>query len=265
MTESPCYKSTSDESESDSDADDFHSCADFHEFNETDRESDFSPDTTDSEDVDSDENDLMIRNFLYQDLQMEEEFVDCSDNESFNDDNPTFRQLFSFWVIFWGICQNAVDDLLSIFRRQPWGIDLPKTCRALLKTPRCVKIKDVAPGKYHHFGILRGIKRILESIPEVDIPIEILIFVNVDGLPIAKSSGSQFWPIFAMISNIHCRKVFCIGLYHGSEKPHCSSEFLSDFVSEAIDLCKNGFMYKGRNHRFKVDGFNVMLGRSFCA
>ena len=104
MTESPCHKSTSDESESDSDADDFHSCADFHEFNETDRESDFSPDTTDSEDVDSDENDLMIRNVLYQDLQMEEEFVDCSENESFNDDNPTFRQLFSFWVIFWGIC-----------------------------------------------------------------------------------------------------------------------------------------------------------------
>lgn len=99
-----------------------------------------------------------------------EDYVDSSGDEIFYNEGLTFRQLFSLWVIFGGICQNAIDDLLSIFRRYPWEIDLPKTCRALLKTPRSVAIKDVAPGKYHHFGLLRGIKRILDSIPVSNIP-----------------------------------------------------------------------------------------------
>lgn len=58
-----------------------------------------------------------------------------------------------------------------------------------------------------------------------------------------------------MISNIRCRKVFSIGLYHGGEKTHFSSDYLSDFVSEAITLCNNGFVYKDRRHSFKIDGF----------
>ena len=43
--------------------------------------------------------------------------------------------------------------------------------------------------------------------------------------------------------------------FNETDREKNSSEFLLDFVSETIELCKNGFMYKGRNHRFKVDGF----------
>lgn len=126
--------------------DDFHSCIDF---NDPDRLSDFSPESPDSEDVSFDEEvDILIQNILLRDVDDEGE--DGTQEPDVDDERPTFRQLFSVWVTFWGICQNAVEDLLSIFRRQPWGIDLPKTCRALLKTPRLVTAKDVSPGNYHY-------------------------------------------------------------------------------------------------------------------
>ncbi|XP_045034596.1 uncharacterized protein LOC116918629 [Daphnia magna] len=255
----PHLSSESDELSSD---DDFYSCVDvessasFQDFYDSGRLSDFTPDSSDTDDVDFDDEDFLVRNILlrhYEDGSGKQEIFD--DNDVGNDERPTFRQLFSVWVTIWGICQNAVDDLLSLFRSQSWGLDLPKTCRSLLKTPRSVNVKDIPPGKYHHFGILNGIIRILNLISESDIPFEIFIFVNVDGLPIAKSSGSQLWPILAMISNIHFRQVFCVGLFHGSEKPHFSCEYLADFISEALNLCNNGFTYKDRPHILKIDGF----------
>jgi hypothetical protein len=47
-------------------------------------------------------------------------------------------------------------------------------------------------------------------IPEAEIILKILIFVNVDGFSIAKRSNSQFRPILVLISNIGFRQVFCL-------------------------------------------------------
>lgn len=44
--------------------------------------------------------------------------------------------------------------------------------------------------------------------------------INVDGLPLSKSSGSQFWPIMASIEEIDIyTEPFLIGVYHGMSKP----------------------------------------------
>ncbi|KZS11994.1 Uncharacterized protein APZ42_023188 [Daphnia magna] len=59
------------------------------------------------------------------------------------------------------------------------------------------------------------------------------IFVNIDDLPISKSSGGQFWPILGIITNAKRRKVFLIGLYHGDAKPDSTEEYLTDFILEA--------------------------------
>lgn len=52
-----------------------------------------------------------------------------------------------------------------------------------------------------------------------DIPPTIEILINIDGIPISKSSGDQFWPILGKIGNGRNQKVFTIGLYCGIAKP----------------------------------------------
>ena len=109
----------------------------------------------------------------------------------------------------WGIKQIALDALLVICRLFEWGMSLPKTCRTLLKTPRKVtNIKSVPPGEYYHFGILKGIESVFRFSSDDAIPDVIEIFVNVDGIPISKSSGNQFWPILGMVGNAKKQESF---------------------------------------------------------
>lgn len=41
--------------------------------------------------------------------------------------------------------------------------------------------------------------------------------INIDGLPFAKSSQSQLWPILGQIYNV--MEFFLIGTYYGYKKP----------------------------------------------
>lgn len=55
-------------------------------------------------------------------------------------------------------------------------------------------IRTLKPGTYHHFGLASGIKKYApENL------VELKIAVGIDGLPLSKSSGNQFWPILAYI------------------------------------------------------------------
>ncbi len=170
-----------------------------------------------------------------------------SDSDSHIDggaDEFKFRNLFILWALTWGIKQNAVDALLKIFRLFEWGLSLPKTARTLLKTPRKVTgIKSVPPGKYFHFGILNSLLRVIGSMRERDIPSTVEILINVDGIPISKSSGDQFWPILGKIGNGKNQSVFIIGLYYGITKPENCDDYLADFVAEAQQLSQNGFIF----------------------
>lgn len=135
-------------------------------------------------------------------------------------------------------------------------MSLPKTCRTLLKTPRKVtNIKSVPPGEHYHFGILKGIESVFRFSSDDAIPDVIEIFVNVDGIPISKSSGNQFWPILGMVGNAKNRKVFLIGIFYGTSKPHLLEDYLADFVAEAESLRQNGITLKGRQHGFRLKAF----------
>ena len=156
----------------------------------------------------------------------------------------------------WGIKKIALDALLVICRLFEWGMSLPKTCRTLLKTPRKVtNIKSVPPGEHYHFGILKGIESVFRFSSDDAIPDVIEIFVNVDGIPISKSSGNQFWPILGMVGNAKNRKVFLIGIFYGTSKPDLLEDYLADFVAEAESLRQNGITLKGRQHGFRLKAF----------
>ncbi|KAJ8947767.1 hypothetical protein NQ314_008551 [Rhamnusium bicolor] len=66
------------------------------------------------------------------------------------------------------------------------------------------------------------------------------LLVNIDGLPLAKSS-------VILISLYDSNSVVTVvGIYHGNEKPVDPNCFLKEFVEEAIHLTNNGIVFKKR-------------------
>ncbi|XP_018399619.1 PREDICTED: uncharacterized protein LOC108777277, partial [Cyphomyrmex costatus] len=82
------------------------------------------------------------------------------------------------------------------------------------------------------------------------------ICINIDGLPISKSSGSQFWPILICIDlptiNEKWQKPFTVGIYHGFKKPTDAHQFMNSFINEFQNLEKNGFEMNDRIIKLKV-------------
>lgn len=68
-------------------------------------------------------------------------------------------------------------------------------------------------------------------------PTQINIDFNIDGLPLAKSSRQQFWPILCSILNEPkvLNSVFAVGIYYDTHrKPDSIEEFLNHFISELV-------------------------------
>lgn len=105
---------------------------------------------------------------------------------------------------------------------------------------KVTNIRELGSGIYYHFGLAAGISRFSTIISSSDDTIK--IFLGIDGLPLSKSSSSQFWPILAYIQP-YKNYVFPIGIYYGQEKPQDSNVYLNDLVSEILDLKINGIFF----------------------
>lgn len=68
------------------------------------------------------------------------------------------------------------------------------------------------------------------------------IGINIDGLPIAKSSKSQLWPILISVINFKelPNNVVPIGIFHGFHKPQSIEEFLNPFIIDLLEVIDNG-------------------------
>ncbi|KAG5872085.1 hypothetical protein JTB14_006431 [Gonioctena quinquepunctata] len=150
------------------------------------------------------------------------------------------------WAVENKVTLSTMNQLLAILvEAKPDG--LPRDARTFLATPKSTITREVDPGEYYHFGIQKSLEDLLKkNCRKPTDPIQ--IGINIDGLPIAKSSNSQFYPILGLES----KNVFLIGLYHGYEKPKNFNQFLSDFVEEAIQLNNNGVELFGRIYNFKI-------------
>ncbi|KAL4103230.1 hypothetical protein QTP88_018607 [Uroleucon formosanum] len=83
------------------------------------------------------------------------------------------------------------------------GLDVPKDIRTLMKTPKLHNIVDISGGSYIHLGLRNMLLPILIKInAQIYIKSHVLeIGINIDGLPVSKSSKSQIWPILISILN----------------------------------------------------------------
>jgi len=168
--------------------------------------------------------------------------------------NFSLRDFLASWALDFNISHIALNGLLKGLKKHECFKDLPVDSRTILSTPKNIYqgIQTVMPGIYHHFGLSSAIlKYTPNNVNEVNIAI------GIDGVPLSKSSGGQFWPILGyIISQKSSRKnVFPIGIYYGFEKPNNSNEFLSNFVDEAKFLINNGIIKNNNTIKISIKVF----------
>lgn len=130
---------------------------------------------------------------------------------------------------------------------------MPSDARSLLRTPRKVNVEDVKRGQYYHFGLQNCIEQLVSQY-SVQLSQIVKVNINIDGLPLFKSSTSQVYPILCnLIENYDLVNV--IGIYYGDEKPSDANEFLTDFVEELITLSKYGIQINNEIYQFKINAF----------
>ncbi|EFN63193.1 hypothetical protein EAG_00374, partial [Camponotus floridanus] len=132
-----------------------------------------------------------------------------------SDQNIDFKKFLAHWAVTERIPQSSLHSLLKGIRQytcKDCSFKILSDARSVVRIPRNTTNTDVcAGGQYYHFGLSKAILSIISSIPQNVTSIKLSI--NVDGLPLSKSSQQQFWPILGSITE--SKNVFIIGLYYG--------------------------------------------------
>lgn len=182
-----------------------------------------------------------------------------------------FRENIRKWAIEKNIAHTALRDLSKIINEFIPNT-LPSDPRTILGTPRQITLKITDGGEYWHNGIITPLQKILSCWEEA--PETISLNINMDGLPIFKSSKKEFWPILCNVFENPCFRPFVIGIYFGIGKPKNFNTYLEDFINEMEVLLRDGiyFQNSGRKFTIKIRCFicdsparAYIKGNTFCS
>ncbi|XP_071810762.1 uncharacterized protein [Apostichopus japonicus] len=174
---------------------------------------------------------------------------DSSSASSDSNNETDLKEELVQWANNHNITHTAITDLLKVLKK--YHPELPKQPRTLLDTSTTYTTVSLSGGQYYHFGVKAGVVAKLPEMANVAEYQELTIQVNIDGLPLFKSSNNQFWPILGMLTNCDLKKPFLIGLFYGLTKP-ADLHFLDEFVAEAKKLQSDGFMYNEQHLTIKI-------------
>ncbi len=151
-------------------------------------------------------------------LSSGESSEDGSGNEEGN-----LREILRIWSTEENISHHSINRLLNYLK--PFHHELPTDARTLLQTPRAraSKIQPLGSGKYLYYGLEPITSQLTTGIP-------IELEINIDGLPLFRSSKMQLWPILGCVNN---SKPFVIAVFCGDCKPPIH-QFLHPFVEEVL-------------------------------
>lgn len=161
------------------------------------------------------------------------------------------RAFLAHWAVQHKVAHSVINDLLTGLRKFGHP-ELPSDSRTLVNTPNRIDIQAIARGAYAHYGLEKALKEqlrykhLLQNIANKETPVTINININIDGLPISKSSKSQLWPILDKVVGTQFVEPFVIGVFHGSGKPSSAAQFLQAFLTEYTKLHSEGFMYENQ-------------------
>ena len=172
--------------------------------------------------------------------------VSTTDNSNSSDENEpeTLKGKIASYVIKNSVSTTGTKELLEMFAFA--GIKgLPNNRRSLLQTPRNVgdSIVDKCGGTYYYVGLEEAFTNFLSSNPTFPVPDNTINFdVNIDGVPLHKSTNQAFWPLLCQIGRFH---PFIVAIFYGKSKPNDIREYLEDFLDDYRQLHEMGFVYKG--------------------
>ena len=194
-----------------------------------------SPVIDDADDISSDYGFSDSERVISSDSDLENDDIYVYDKPD-TENNPDLGEEIAEWAARNSCKRSAVNEILHILRCQ--GHRLPKDARTLLQTPQRVESVDKCGGQYAYFGIATGVLKILAQNPDFQ-ENSIDICINIDGVPLFKSSPTQLWPI---LCTFHGCQPFIVAIYCGSTKPNSADEYLLDFIQELQQLEQDGIV-----------------------
>lgn len=102
-------------------------------------------------------------------------------------------------------------------------------------------------GEFYYFGIEKSVFDMLYAKVEFLIDgFRLDLQINIDGLPLFKSTQHQFWPILGRFINIDQKEPFIIGIFSGTSKLNDLDEYFREFLDEYNELHLNGLNLSGK-------------------
>ena len=157
------------------------------------------------------------------------------------------RERLAEWATQYNISHAATTALLVILK--PFLLDIPSDARSLLSTPKVTDIKSVGGGQYYHFGISYSLISLLKAIKVAldDIPGILTLCINIDGVPISKSSSLCLWSILGMLKEIPWLSVLTLGIFSGKLKPNPVNDYLQAFIDDMLTVVRTGIHFHGKH------------------
>ena len=151
----------------------------------------------------------------------------------------------------WGVENNctrsSINQLLQILRESDHI--LSKDSRTLLQMPQVIITEDKSNGTYKYFGMKEQLIHFhKESLSHLS---HINLIVNVDGVPLFKSSQQQFWSILVFVENLV--DVFIVAIFYGNSKPNPLNDFLADFINEMKILKNDDLVITAKKNYYSID------------
>lgn len=169
------------------------------------------------------------------------------------DENPSCdfavdaKRKLAEWAANRNVSHSALSELLGVLVEL--GLDLPKDPRTLLGTLKDCEVKEMGRGSYYHFGLESAIISELKMTNEHELTTDTLtVRVNVDGLPLCRSSNMQLWPILGQIVELPKANVFIIGVYAGPCKPESVNNYMHDFIEDLKVITATGVTFNGKQY-----------------
>jgi len=113
---------------------------------------------------------------------------------------------------------------------------------------------DNSLGEFVYFGIKEGLMRCIDQ--KIHKKDTIYLQINIDGMPLFKSSAKVFWPILCRVHfNPMIYKPYPVAIYAGNSKPKVLSEFLQKFILEINELQADGLVIREKHFQIKIHCF----------
>lgn len=153
------------------------------------------------------------------DIELEpDEYLEVEEKSEMNlDRRLTFIADLAGWSAQHGIKQMALNDLLAKLNKNFPELHLPKDSRTIMSTPqkKVTLLEDGHGGSYWHYGLEKALRSCLNNCGKIT---EVKINVNIDGLPLYRSSKMEFWPILINIHGMSEIPPVVVGIYAGKGK-----------------------------------------------